>query len=240
VEVFLSNLRMKNRIFGASYERAVKLMAAGCPIDDPDALPRVSFRVEPLPGYGDSRVYVGALDTGWVIPLRLCTDRPSGAVITGWDLELPGQNHAINWDYEPEDIIPRKDQDDYKHLFKSRLTGVLNEGRLIRRGCPVEGVLCGRSFQPIGKSSHYSISAKLSFTDDRGNTVPLCIDLNVHTHLHSSAGRLPGEKARHRLSIDHADSEGQFDPGAIPAVPSSESESPSGLRASVPWTRPKE
>ncbi len=154
---------MKSRIIGASYERAKRLMEADCPIDNLNALPRRSFGVEQLPGYGDSRVYkLGPLDAGWVIPLRLRTDRPSGTIISDWDFEPPWQNVAINWDFEPEEIIPIKDQDDYKHLFKSRLMGVLNEGCPIRRGCPVEGVLCGHSFQPIGESSHGLISANLA------------------------------------------------------------------------------
>jgi hypothetical protein len=217
---------MKNHpMLRASHERLVELMAAGCPIDYPHALPRNSFRVEPLAGYIPSCVYaLGPMDTGWVIPVRLATDRPSGTVITGWDLELPWQNHAIDWDCEPEDVIPNRDLDVYKHLFKSRLRGVLLERRLIRRGYPVERVLCGRSLLPMGKSSHGSISANLSFTDDRGNTVPLCIDLNVHTPRHSNAGRLLGGKARQRLCIeDHVHSVGQFNSGAVPTCPGSES-----------------
>ena len=177
---------MRNRIFVASYERAVELMAAGCPIDYLDALAhhsaamRKSFRAKQLSGYVESRVYaLGPLDTGYVIALRLGTDRSSGTIITDWTFEPPWQDHVINWDYEPEDIIPKKHQDDYKSLFKSRLMEVLNEGPVIRRGYPVDGVLCGRSFQRIGESSHGFVFAKLSFTDDLGNTVPLRVDLSV-------------------------------------------------------------
>lgn len=191
---------MKNPIFAASYERGVELMAAGCPLDYLDALPHQSFRAEQLPGYADSRVYeLGPCDAGWVIPLVLRTDRPSGTFITGWSFELPWKGHDIHWGYEPEDIIPKKHQDDYKHLFDSRLTGVLNEGRLIRRGYPVEGLLCGRSYKPIGESVHGFISAKLSFTDDLGNLVPLCIDLNAHTHSYSSARHHVDSARRFRL-----------------------------------------
>ena len=159
-----------------------------------------------------------------MIPLRLRTDRSSGTIISDWDFEPPWQTMLINWDYEPEDVIPEKHQDVYKHLFKSRLRGVLNGGLLIRRGGPVEGVLCGRSFQPIGESSHGAIRAELSLTDDLGNTVPLCIDLNVYRHRYSSASRLPGREAGHGL-FRHVDSGDRFDPSAFPAGPGSESES---------------
>ena len=187
---------MKNPICAASYEWAVKLKAAGCPIDYLDTLPRQSFRAEQLPGYVRSFVYaLGPLDTGWVIALRLTTDRPSGTVIAQWSFEPPWQDHDIDWDYEPKEIIPEKYQDDYNGLLKPRLMKVLNEGRLIRRGCPVEGLLCGRSYQPIGKSSHGVIPAKLIFTDDLGNTVPLCIDLNIDTLSYASAHRLPVGRA---------------------------------------------
>jgi hypothetical protein len=81
---------MKNPICAAYYERAVELMEACCPIDYPDAPPRKSFRVEQLPAYVVSRVYAfGPLDTGYVIPLRLRTDRPSGTIISDWDFEPP-------------------------------------------------------------------------------------------------------------------------------------------------------
>jgi hypothetical protein len=208
-------------------------MEAGCPIDYLDALAQRSFRAEPLPGYITSCVYaLGPIDTAYVIAVRLATDRPSGTIVTDWSFEPPWEGHLISWDYEPEDVIPKKDRDVYKSLFKSRLAGVLNERRPIRRGCPVDGVLCGRSFQPIGKSLHSFISAKLSFTDDLGNTVPLCIELNVIKH---NARRLPGGKGRQRLSLDHLDSVGQFDPGAIPADPSPETGSlPGDLRLGVP------
>jgi hypothetical protein len=195
---------MKHQIFGASHERAVKLMTAGCPIDYPDALPRLSFRAEQLLGYADSRILAqGPLDTCYVIALHLATDRSSGTIIKDWNFEPPWQDHFIDWDNDPEDIIPKQDWDVYKNLFKSRLMEVLKEGRKIRHGCRVDGVLCGRSRKPIGKSSHGFISAKLSFTDDLGNTVPLCIDLNVYSH--SSANRPPVRGVGHGLSSDYVE-----------------------------------
>ena len=97
--------------------RAVELDAVGCHTDYPDALPHRSalmrsFRVELLPGYVDGRVYeLGQLDTGYVIPHRLTSDRSSGTVITDWGLELPWPDHFVNRDCEPEDIISKTYQD---------------------------------------------------------------------------------------------------------------------------------
>jgi len=160
------------------------LKARGCPIDYPEALPRCSFRAEAITGYIPSCVYALAQgNTSYVIALRLATDRPSGTVITDWSFEPPWKGHLIDWDCEPEEVIPKRDLEVYKSLLKSRLSGVLNEGWVIRRGCPVEGVLCGRSFQPIGESLHGGVSAKSSFKDDLGNTVRLDIELNCDTSL---------------------------------------------------------
>jgi hypothetical protein len=199
---------MKNRILGASYERAVELVAAGCPIDYLDALPRQSFRAEQIAGYVGNRVYAfGPRDTGYVIAIRLGTDRPSGTVIKDWSFELSGPDHFIFWDYKPEDIIPKKYRDDYSGLLKPRLMKVLNEGRKIPRGYPVEGVLCGRSFQPIEESSLGVISAKLSFTDDLGNTIGLCIELDLYRLSRSSANRRPVRKAGGLLSRRHVEFE---------------------------------
>jgi hypothetical protein len=192
---------MKNPICAASYERAVELMAAGCPLDYPDALPHQSFSAEQLPGYVESRVYkLGPLDAGWVIPLRLRTDRRSGTIISDLDFEPPWKGHAVDWECEPEEIIPKKHLDEYRSLVNSRLMKVLNEGCLIRRGYPVEGLLCGRSYQPIGESYQGFLSAKLSFTDNRGNMVPLCINLSVYTHSCASASQLLSGEAGQRPS----------------------------------------
>jgi hypothetical protein len=200
-------------------------MEAGCLIDTLDALPRHSFHAEKLPGYVESCVYaIGPLDTRWVIALRLTTDRASGTIIRGWRFEPPWPDHFIEWECEPEDVIPKRHYV-YKSLLKSRLVGVLNEGRKIHSGSPVDGVLCGRSYQSIGEYSHGFISAKLCFTDDLGNTVPLCIDLNINAHSYLSASRLPGREAGHGLF-------GHVDPSA-PAGPVAESESLHGDAATA-------
>jgi hypothetical protein len=208
---------LRNPIFASSYQLADELRDAGVPFDYRDALSRHSFRVE-LPRYFPSWVYeLGPMDTGWVILVRLCTDSPLGTTIRDWSFEPPWEDHDIIWGCELADFLSKKDQELYKHFFKSRLWGVLNEGHLIRRGHPVEGILCGRSVQPIGKFSHGFVSAKLSFTDDQGNTVQIPIELNVNQLRYPTAGRLPGGKARPRRFIDLADS------SAIPAGPDSES-----------------
>jgi hypothetical protein len=207
---------MKNPIFAASHERGVKLRDAGCPFDFPGALPRHSFRVEPLPGYVYARVYeLGPLDTGYVIPLRLNSDRSLGTIITDWSFEPPWPDHFIDWDYGPEDFIPKKDQYEYSSFSKSPLMKVLNYGLRIGCGRPVEGLLCGHSNQPIGESCHGFISAKLSFTDDRGNTVPLCINLNVESLRHASASQLPAGATRPRVFARHPEF-GALDQGGKP------------------------
>jgi hypothetical protein len=200
---------MKNPVLRPSYERAGELMAAGCPIDYPGALPRHSFRAEQLPGHVESCVYaLGPIDTGYVIALRLATDRPSGTIITHWSFELPWPDHDIVWGYEPEEVIPKEHQEVYRSFFKSRLRKVLEDRHVMRLGYPVDGLLCGRSYQPVGESSHGFISAKLSFTDYLGNTVGLRIDsLNINTH--SKANWPPVGKADQRLRRHPIDSEGR-------------------------------
>ena len=61
--------------------------------------------------------------------------------------------------------FPKSTWTNTSSLLKSKLMKKLNESSMIRPGYPVEGLLCGRSFQPIGESSHGVISAKLSFTE---------------------------------------------------------------------------
>jgi hypothetical protein len=162
------------------------LVAAGCPLDYPDALPGYSaargksFFAEQLAGYAESRVYLlGPLHTGYLIALRLGTNRPSGTIISEWSFEPPWPDLQICWDYERTDIIPDGHREAYAGLFASRLMGVLNERRLLRRGYPVEGLLCGCSHQPIPESGDRSVFAKLTLVDDAGNTVSLRIPLTV-------------------------------------------------------------
>jgi hypothetical protein len=177
---------MKNRIFAASYKRGIELIAAGCPIDYPDALAghaaaqHKPFRAEQLGGYVESRVYaLGTLLTGYVIALRLGTDRPSGSVITEWSFAPEWQDDLISWDYEPRDIIPERQRAAYASVLDSPLMGVLNEHRLLRRGYPIDGLVCGCSYQPIPESGDSLMHGKFTLVDDRGNTVALRIALTV-------------------------------------------------------------
>jgi hypothetical protein len=177
---------MTKRIFAASHERGIALKAAGCPLDYPEALPghstaeRKPLRVKQLAGYTESRVYaLGPLQTAYLIGLHLGTDRPSGTVISEWSFVPPWQDHLVSWDYEPLDIIPKGQQGDYRSILDSPLIGVMNERRLLRRGYPIEGLLCGCSCQPVPEAGDGLGSAQLTLVDDRGNTVALRIALTV-------------------------------------------------------------
>jgi hypothetical protein len=177
---------MKNRIFAPSYKRGIELIAAGCPLDYPDALAghaaaqHKPFRAEQLGGYVESRVYaLGALLTGYVIALRLGTDRPPGTVITEWNFAPPWPDHLISWDYEPRDIIPEGQREGYASVLDSHLMGVLHERRLLRRGYPVDGLVCGCSYQPIPESADSLIYGKLTLVDDRESAIALRIALTV-------------------------------------------------------------
>jgi hypothetical protein len=169
---------MTNRIFAPSYEWGLELIASCCPIDYPDALARYSaarrttFRVEQLARYVESRIYaLNPMQTNYLIGLRLGTDRPRGTVITDWSFMPPWQDHWVSWDYDPEDFIPKEDRGTYRSLLDSRLMRVLNDHVLLRRGYPVEGLLCGCSYQPVPESCNRSIPAKLTLVDDAGNSV---------------------------------------------------------------------
>jgi hypothetical protein len=177
---------MTNKAWGASYERGLELMAAGCPLDFPEALPghpalqRKSFHARQLDGYVQSHVYaVGPLRTDYLIGLRLWTDNPSGTIITNWRFVAPWPNQVMCWDYEPLDVIPKNNRGPYMDLLDSPLMGVLNERRLLTRGYPIEGLLCGRSSQPIPDSFDRSVAALLELTDDRGSLVDVRLNLIV-------------------------------------------------------------
>jgi hypothetical protein len=194
---------MTHKIFAASYQRGVELMAAGCPLDYLDALAdrsapkRKLIRAEQLAGYAESRVYLlGPLQTGYLIGLRLGTDRPSGTVITDWSVEPPWPGHAIFWDYEARDFIPERDLGSYRDLLDSRLMGVLNDRRLLRRGNPVDGLLCGYSYQPVPEFGDRMVSAKLILVDDIGNHVALGINLAVVRPAGTSSKAFPTRAGR--------------------------------------------
>lgn len=190
---------MTNRIFAASYERGIELTAVGCPLDYPDALPRrlgarrMPLFAQQLDGYAESCVYALGRRTVYVIGLRLGTDVP-GAIITEWNVVPPWQEQVICWEYAPEDIIPKRDWGTYASLVDSRLMGVLNDRRLLRRGYPIDGLVCGCSSQPIPESCAGSVSAKLTIVDDAGNTVALPIGLAVFRPVTRALERIAGTR----------------------------------------------
>jgi len=177
---------MTNRILAASYKRGVQLNSAGCPLDYPNALPGHSaagqkpFRAEQLAGYTESCVYFfGPLHQGYLIGLRLGTDSSTEITIAEWSFVPPWPDIPICWDYEARDFIPKLHLGAYQHLLDSPLMEVLNDRRLLRRGYPVEGLLCGYSYQAIPECRDRSVTAKLNFVDDKGNTVALRVALAV-------------------------------------------------------------
>jgi hypothetical protein len=78
-------------------------------------------------------------------------------------------------------VVPAGQQHLYAPFFDSRLPAVLNERRLLARGRPVEGLLCGRASEPIpeGINALKPVDATLSLTDDTGRTVSRRIRLAV-------------------------------------------------------------
>jgi hypothetical protein len=171
---------MTRRIFTASRERGMRLMAAGCPLDYPQALPSSSFRAEQVVGYVDSQVYtLGPVQTAYLVCLRLDTDSSSGTVINEWRFEPPWRDHRVEWSHEPVDMIPKRMREACSSLVGPALGRVLHQRRLLRRGYPVEGLLCGRSCQSIPELGGHVAFARLTLIDDRGNTVRLRIALQV-------------------------------------------------------------
>jgi hypothetical protein len=114
-----------------------------------------------------------------VIALRLGTDRPAGTVITEWSFAPPWQDDLISWDFGPLDIIPEGQRAAYASVLDSRLMGVLDECRLLKHGYPIDGLVCGCSYQPIPESRESLIYGKLTLVDDRENAVALRIALTV-------------------------------------------------------------
>ncbi len=206
---------MKNRIFAASHERGMELTAAGCPLDYPEALPGHSaarhkpFHAEQLAGYAESRVYaISPLQTGYVIGLRLGTDRPSGTIIAEWSFVPPWPDQPICWDYEAWDIIPEGHRGAYRGLLESHLIGVLNDRCLLRRGYPVEGLLCGCSSQPIPESGEGHIFGKLTLFDNVRNKVALSIALTVVRPAATRSETFPTRAGRRYHGVRELASEG--------------------------------
>jgi hypothetical protein len=141
---------MISPLYSASYERALQLRNAGCPIDDLRALPHEqTLHVGPLGGYFQSRVVdLGGNGTNYIVGIRLVVDR-GAVVISDWSFVPPWSDHNVNWDYEPCDILPQSDQNVWKSLLNDRLSTALNDRRLVTRGRPVRGILCGWAAQEV-------------------------------------------------------------------------------------------
>jgi hypothetical protein len=206
---------MKNPIFSASDERGMELIAAGCPLDYPEALPshsaarHKSFRAEQLAGYAESRIYqFPPLQMNYLIGLRLETDRPSGTIISDWSFVPPWPDQLINWDFEARDIIPEGQREAYAGLLESRLMDVLNDRRLLRRGYPVEGLLCGCSYQETPQSGEGFVFGKLTLVDDVGNTVALRIALTVVRPTATRSNTSPTRAGRRLHGVRELASEG--------------------------------
>jgi hypothetical protein len=177
-----------NRLYSPSYQRGRRLVAAGCPLDYLDDLPlnpaasRKSLYIRQLSGYIESRIFDfdEAGVTGYVVGLCVGTDLPRGIVISDWSFVAPWE-HYVSWDYDAREIIPAPEYGRYASIFNSRLSAVLNDRRLLTRGCPVEGILCGFAFQSIPQSfaNGETVRAMLSLSADTGHTAALRIALTV-------------------------------------------------------------
>lgn len=176
--------------YAASYECGRQLIASGCPLDFLNCLPRRSSQqrkhlyLRELGGNFESRVLDLGLQTGYIVPLIVGTDLPAGIIISDWSF-VAAWGHHISWDYDGFDMVPPNRENSYARLLESRLPAVLNERRLIARGRPVEGLLCGKAFQPIpeGIDVCKPVEATLTLTDDTGRTTSLrfrlCVDRSM-------------------------------------------------------------
>jgi hypothetical protein len=202
---------MKILPFGASYERGLRLEAAGCPLDYLESLPRNTksvgprLRVEQLGGEDVSRVYdYGNGTVGYSFSARLGTDRAAGVIISNWEF-VPPWRHDIDWDIGPYDVVPGWQQSACTHLFKSSLLDVLNKRRILRRGHPVEGLLCGCAFLDPKEHLEFSLAgasytAEFRVTDEFGDTYTETFELTVDRT--PAIRRAHQRKVRSRRSSD--------------------------------------
>jgi hypothetical protein len=158
-----------------------------------------------LPGYAESCVYVlGPSLTGFVIGLRLGTNRGGGTEIARWNFLPPWPEHQVCWEYEPADIIPALHMGGYRNVLDSRLSEILNDHRLLQRGCPVEGLLCGYSHQPIPESSKGLTAGELTLVDDKHYVVSVRIDLRIcHAAATRSGKTLQPRRGALLNKVDH-------------------------------------
>lgn len=177
-----------NPIWKASYQRGIRLAKAGCALPHLDRLPgrshsyQRSLYVNELGGYFESYAIDEGASTGYALALRIGTERGCGAIVTDFRFVSPWPEHLISWDCDPEGVLPQYRQHLYKHLAVSRLSAVLNERKFLRRGGPIEGLLCGRASAPIPSSAPREAPAlaEISLVDDSGEWVRARIHLTIY------------------------------------------------------------
>lgn len=174
---------------GASYRRGIRLAKAGCALPYIDALPgKNRFRqrglfVEQTFGCEESFAFDVWGATGYVIGLRVGTERSRGAIVTRFDFVPPWPDHSIDWDYYADDVIPKIFLRRYeKLLMSSRLPTILKERRKLYRGVPVEGLLWGKAWAQIPPSPQRvgPALAEITLTDDFGERASCPIKLSVY------------------------------------------------------------
>jgi hypothetical protein len=185
----MSRIRGKamNPIWGASHARGVHLAKWGCSLPFLDALParegaeRCKLHVWPLGGYIESYAIDWGANTAYLVALRIGTEL-SRTVIHDFRLVPPWPDHKIDWDYDLEGIVPKGTFRTHERLVRSRLRSVLIDGRLLYRGVPVEGLLCGRAWAPIPESwtRDTPATAEIVLVDDAGTEVRAPIKLRLY------------------------------------------------------------
>ncbi len=103
-------------------------------------------------------------------------------------------------DSDPSEFVPATDLGSYRELLDSPLFGILNERRVLRRGTPIQGLLCGYSYQPVPEISGPFASAKLSLKDDVGSQIVLRINMAVVRLYRTESQTRPDPARRTRLS----------------------------------------
>jgi hypothetical protein len=173
-----------------SHERALRLLAAGCPLDYVNDLSNASSAFEPrvqvaqLQGDSVSCILdLGNASISYILALQLSTAAMRGVVISRWTFGVPWEQE-VDWDLDPSDVVPASDQAAYSELFDSGLSRVLSESYLLKRGRPVRGVLCGTACLSRQSAAEFTeagdmVEARLMLVTDHGiseSTIQLLID----------------------------------------------------------------
>jgi hypothetical protein len=174
-------------IWKASYSHGIRLAKAGCALPYLERLPdrnqfyqRQLYVCEIGGHFGSLAIDEGA-STVYVLALRVGTERGSGAIVTDFSFVSPWPEHLISWGYDPEDVVPQDRLHLYGRLSVTRLSAVLNERKFLRRGGPIEGLLCGRASGTIPRSAPRETPgmAQINLVDDSGESVSSHIRLTI-------------------------------------------------------------